>query len=167
MRWLYLALLVGCGARSGLEVWPDDRVDGGAPRTDASFDARASDARPMDASIDTPSPIAHHMAGHLALAGSLFDRVGLSINVPVILDQSGTAFAGVGPSGTTAGDPRIGARVRLYGQPYGALSLMTLGLMRGYWSGELGFYGATSTEWAQFTVGSRSVLAHFLRALFA
>jgi outer membrane protein OmpA-like peptidoglycan-associated protein len=73
--------------------------------------------------IDTPSPIAHHMAGHLALAGSLFDRVGVSVNVPVILDQRGTAFAGVGPSGTTAGDPRIGARVRLYGQPDAALSL--------------------------------------------
>ena len=73
--------------------------------------------------VSDPAPIAHHQAAYLAVAGSIRDRVGLSLNVPVVLGQSGTPFAGVAPSGTTAGDPRAGARVRLFGDPTSSLSL--------------------------------------------
>jgi hypothetical protein len=71
---------------------------------------------------NAPAPIAHHEAGHLDLAGSFHERIGLSLSVPLVLSESGTAFAGIGPSGTTAGDPRAGVRVRLFGEPDAGLS---------------------------------------------
>lgn len=77
--------------------------------------------------VADPSPIGHHGAAHLALSGSIADRIGLSLNVPIVLGQSGTAFAGVGPSGTTAGDPRVGVRVRLFGDD--ALSASAAGYL--------------------------------------
>ncbi|MDX2086417.1 MAG: OmpA family protein [Kofleriaceae bacterium] len=89
--------------------------------------ARGRDPNGMP--IDTPSPIAHSMMGYLVLTGSVFDRVGVSASVPMILRQTGTAFAGIGPSGTTAGDPRLGVRVRLYGQPDGVFSLSAAGYL--------------------------------------
>ncbi|MEO6776797.1 MAG: hypothetical protein ABI467_27925, partial [Kofleriaceae bacterium] len=64
--------------------------------------------------ISDPAPIANAGTGHVNFAASLLDRVAVSASVPIVLDQSGTAFAGVGPSGSTAGDPRLGARARLY-----------------------------------------------------
>ncbi len=78
--------------------------------------------------VTDPSPIEHHQAAHLAVAGSIFDRIGLSLSLPVVLGQTGTAFAGVGPSGTTAGDPRIGARARVLGDER-SLSLSVAGYL--------------------------------------
>ncbi|MCX5747178.1 MAG: hypothetical protein NT062_32310, partial [Proteobacteria bacterium] len=69
------------------------------------------------------APISHATSGHLDLAGALFGRVGWSLSVPLVIDQVGTAFAGVGPTGTTAGDPRLGVRARLYGARDGAMTL--------------------------------------------
>lgn len=83
-------------------------------------------ARHVDASgrlVADPAPIAHQLDGHLDLAGSLFDRVALTLSVPLVLYEQGTALSGIGPSGTVAGDPRLGARVRLFGQPDTAVSL--------------------------------------------
>ena len=91
---------------------------------DYAYSLLAAELRdPAGNPISAPSPIAHHQGGHLDLAGSLFDRVALSLSVPIVLSQSGTAFAGIGPSGTVAGDPRIGVRARLYGQPDTDLSV--------------------------------------------
>ncbi|MEO8844651.1 MAG: OmpA family protein [Kofleriaceae bacterium] len=73
--------------------------------------------------ISDPAPIANAGTGHLDFAIAFLDRVAVSASVPIVLDQSGTAFAGVGPSGSTAGDPRLGARARLYSGDDGALAL--------------------------------------------
>jgi len=70
-----------------------------------------------------PAPIANSQTLHLDVAGTIWDRFGLSFSVPLVLSQSGDAFADVGPSDTTAGDPRIGVRGRLYGDVDGALTV--------------------------------------------
>jgi len=104
--------------------------------------------------IAEPAPIAHHTGAHLDLAGSLFDRVGFTLSVPVVLDQGGTAFAGVGPSGTTAGDPRLGVRARLYGQPDARLSLSAAGYLWVPVGAEDQFAGdASARGMARLTVG--------------
>lgn len=79
--------------------------------------------------VTAPSPIAHHQAAHLAVSGSIFDRVGLSLSMPVILRQSGTLYAGIGPSGTAAGDPRIGVRARVLGEDSSLVSLSVAGYL--------------------------------------
>ncbi|MBS1118499.1 MAG: outer membrane protein OmpA, partial [Deltaproteobacteria bacterium] len=60
------------------------------------------------------SPIESAIAGHLDLAAALSDRLAFSFSLPLVLSESGTSMFGVGPTGAVAGDPRIGARVRLY-----------------------------------------------------
>ena len=80
-------------------------------------------ARNLLLSDGGPAPIANSEGAHLDVAGSLWDRAALTLSVPFVLAQSGSRFAGVGPSGTTAGDPRIGVRARLFGQPDAALTL--------------------------------------------
>ncbi len=70
-----------------------------------------------------PAPIANQLDGHLDLAGSLFDRIALTVSVPMVLYESGTALAGIGPTGAVAGDPRVGVRGRIIGQPDSKLSL--------------------------------------------
>jgi outer membrane protein OmpA-like peptidoglycan-associated protein len=69
------------------------------------------------------APIANQLDGHLDLAGSLFDRVALTLSAPMVLFENGTAFNGVGPTGVVAGDPRVGLRGRLFGQPDARFSL--------------------------------------------
>ena len=64
-----------------------------------------------------PSPIANGLGLHVDLAGSLWDRVALSFSLPIVLYENGTPFSGVGPSSGVVGDPRVGVRVRLWGQP--------------------------------------------------
>ncbi len=76
-----------------------------------------------------PAPIANSETVHLNVAGSLWNRAALIFSVPFVLAQSGTPFAGVGPSGTTTGDPRIGVRVRLFGEPDGPLSVSGSGYL--------------------------------------
>lgn len=63
---------------------------------------------------------------------------------------------------------RVSRRMRVAGSAAaGALALVTLGLMRGYWSGELGFYGATTGQFFDFAVGSRSFVPHYVRLLLS
>ena len=63
----------------------------------------------------TQSLIDHHFIAHIDLAGSFLDRVLVTASLPIVLASSGDpAFA----MGASVGDPRIGAKVRLYGQPY-------------------------------------------------
>ncbi len=72
-----------------------------------------------DGRIERTPIISGMLAGHVGLAYSFLDRVGLHVSLPVSLSQSGTAStltAGFGPSGSLAvGDVRVGARVRLFG----------------------------------------------------
>jgi outer membrane protein OmpA-like peptidoglycan-associated protein len=70
--------------------------------------------------IPDPAPIAHAGTAHLDAAVPIGDRVAVTATAPLLLDQGGTAFAGVGPSGTAIGDPRVGVRGRLLG---GALAI--------------------------------------------
>lgn len=53
---------------------------------------------------------------HAQVGIALFDRIGIHLSLPVSAWQSGNEAFGVGPAaGPTVGDPRIGARVRLFG----------------------------------------------------
>ena len=70
-----------------------------------------------------PAPIADQLDGHLDLAGSLFDRVALTLSAPMVLYENGTPFNGLGPTGVVAGDPRVGVRGRIFGQPDSLVSI--------------------------------------------
>lgn len=73
--------------------------------------------------------IEHRLMGHVDVAGSFADRVMVSFSLPVVLMERGNSEAGVRPIDTAAlGDPRIGARFRLLGQPYGSAFSLSLGL---------------------------------------
>ena len=62
--------------------------------------------------------IEHDLIGHVDLAASFLDRVLIAFSLPVTLLERGHSVDGVAPlSGVAAGDPRIGAMVRLFGQP--------------------------------------------------
>ena len=74
---------------------------------------------------ETQSLIDHHFIAHVDLAGSFLDRVLITASLPIVLASSGDpAFA----AGSSIGDPRIGAKVRLYGQPYQSAFSASLGL---------------------------------------
>lgn len=69
----------------------------------------------------TQEIIANQLTGHFDLAGSFLDRVLLSLSMPVVFLENGnpSSSGGVAPSDSvTVSDPRIGAMVRIYGQPY-------------------------------------------------
>ena len=73
----------------------------------------------------TQSLIDHHFIAHVDLAGSFLDRVLITASLPIVLASSGDPqFA----SGASVGDPRIGAKVRLYGQPYQSPFSLSAGL---------------------------------------
>jgi len=62
---------------------------------------------------------------------------------------------------------RVDARMRAVGYvACGLCVVFALGLMRAYWSQEMGFYGATSGEYIRFSVGSQSLFVHYARQLF-
>lgn len=62
--------------------------------------------------------VEHQLLFHFDLAVALFDRLNLSLSLPVTVYEAGQAVAGVAPlSGGAAGDPRLGAFVRLYKDP--------------------------------------------------
>lgn len=68
--------------------------------------------------------ISDQLLGHLDVAGVLFNRVQLSASLPVTLLERGEGGFGVSPvSAVVVGDPRIGARVRLWGEDRGAFGL--------------------------------------------
>jgi len=72
-----------------------------------------------DGSFTRVDPIiAHQLIGHFDLAGSFLDRVNLSLSLPVLFYEAGTARFGVTPlQGAAVSDPRLGFMVRLFGQP--------------------------------------------------
>ncbi|MBL4633544.1 MAG: OmpA family protein [Kofleriaceae bacterium] len=86
-------------------------------------------ARNSVASAIGSAPIGHSLYGRFGLTTAFFGRVGLSLEVPVLLYEAGDAFNGVGPSGTVLSDPRIGVRVLLWGQPDSAFSLSAAALL--------------------------------------
>ena len=63
------------------------------------------------------SVISNQLIAHFDVAFSLFDRLLLSGSLPVTLYENGVPAAGVAPSGSALGDPRLGAMIRLVGQP--------------------------------------------------
>ena len=66
----------------------------------------------------TSSIIEHALTGHVDVAGSLFDRVAISASLPVLLLERGNSEDGISPLGSVAvGDPRLGIRARVFGQP--------------------------------------------------
>lgn len=72
--------------------------------------------------------IEHQFLGHLDLAGSFLDRLTLHASLPLTLLERGTAAAGVTPTaGLGVGDPRLGAMLRLFGQPDGSPLSLSLG----------------------------------------
>ena len=70
-----------------------------------------------------PAPIAHAGFAHLDVAFAPLGRLAVTASLPLVLAERGTAFAGVGPSGTAVGDPRLGVRGRLLGDADAALAL--------------------------------------------
>src|SRR5207247_468346 len=62
--------------------------------------------------------IEHQLTGHLDVAGSLFDRVLVTLSLPVTFFEAGDAAGGVAPLSGQVGDPRIGVFARVIGQPY-------------------------------------------------
>ena len=77
----------------------------------------------------TSAIIANQLIGHIDVAGSLLDRVLLTLSMPITMHESGESAYGVSPTvGAAVGDPRIGARVRLLGQPYRGAASLSLGV---------------------------------------
>ena len=76
----------------------------------------------------TVNVIEHQLLGHVDLAGSFLDRVLITASLPITLLERGTAVAGVTPTeGAVVGDPRLGAWVRLFGQPYRSTVSLSVG----------------------------------------
>ncbi len=73
----------------------------------------------------TETLIRHQLMGHLDLAGSFLDRVLITASLPVVFLSSGDAAFSHGAS---VGDPRLGVKGRLYGQPYLQPFSVSLGL---------------------------------------
>lgn len=69
--------------------------------------------------------VAHQMLAHLDVAGSFLDRVLLTASLPIVLTTSGEPRF---ESGASLGDPRLGGRVRLFGQPYKGAVALSIGL---------------------------------------
>ena len=81
----------------------------------------------------TGSIIGNQLIGHIDVAGSFLDRILLTLSMPITMYESGDSVYGVSPAtGAAVGDPRIGARVRLLGQPYRGAASLSLGAMSGF-----------------------------------
>ena len=73
--------------------------------------------------------IADQLLAHLDLAGSFRDRVLLTLSLPVTLLERGAEQYGIAPlQGAAVGDPRLGVRVRVLGQPYRSALSLSLGV---------------------------------------
>jgi len=76
----------------------------------------------------TGAIIANQLIGHIDVAGSFLDRVLVTLSMPITMFETGDSMYGVSPSsGAAVGDPRLGARVRLLGQPYSGAASLSLG----------------------------------------
>lgn len=77
-----------------------------------------------DSSTQSRSIVEHQLVGTLALSLGLFDRVLVYAGLPVTLLSDGPGEAGwPGADGTTIGDPTLGVRVRLLGEPTDVFAL--------------------------------------------
>ncbi len=66
----------------------------------------------------TTDVIAHQLNAHVDAAMSFVDRVSISLSLPIVYLERGTAEQGVAPlGGGAAGDPRLGVMVRVWKQP--------------------------------------------------
>ncbi|MBI5482092.1 MAG: OmpA family protein [Deltaproteobacteria bacterium] len=78
---------------------------------------------------ETAVVVRHLVVGHVDAALSFRDRVTVSLGLPVILDESGTASAGISPSGAALGDLRLGVMGRLYGRHLADRFAVSLGAL--------------------------------------
>ncbi len=77
-----------------------------------------------DASTERTAIVSDHLVAHLGVSLGLWDRLTLSLGVPISVVMEGNGFMGVPPpDGTSIGDPRIGARVRILGERADMFSL--------------------------------------------
>jgi OOP family OmpA-OmpF porin len=65
----------------------------------------------------------HQFIGHVDLAGSFLDRVLVTASLPIVFTNQGEVIS----DGASVGDPRLGALVRLYGQPYASVLSISVG----------------------------------------
>lgn len=74
--------------------------------------------RSLVARGDSTQPVLEHqLIGHFDLALALIKRIGISFSLPVYFLERGSGALGVAPLDKPAvGDPRIGLRVRLFGE---------------------------------------------------
>lgn len=80
--------------------------------------------RPDGTFVPERPVLSDQLLGHLDVSGVLLGRLQLAASLPVTLLEAGTGGYGVTPvSGVVAGDPRLGARLRLFGEDRGALAL--------------------------------------------
>jgi outer membrane protein OmpA-like peptidoglycan-associated protein len=78
--------------------------------------------------IEQQSVVEHQLYGHVDIALALVDRLELSLSVPIALYQDGEAGAGVEPADAAVGDPRLGALLRLVGDPMKDAASINLGV---------------------------------------
>ena len=61
------------------------------------------------------SIVEHQLIGHADFAGSFWDRLQLSASLPVTFLERGEPALGISPiTGPAAGDPRLGASIRIF-----------------------------------------------------
>ena len=78
--------------------------------------------------IEKLAVVEHQLYGHVDMALALVDRLELSLSLPVLLFQDGEAAAGVEPGDAAVGDPRLGALLRLAGDPMKDAISLNLGV---------------------------------------
>ena len=81
---------------------------------------------------ETSAVVRHLLVGHFDVSASVKNRLTVTLSLPLILDESGTAAAEISPSGTALGDVRLGAMGRVYGQPLGDPFSLCVGLL--FWA---------------------------------
>jgi outer membrane protein OmpA-like peptidoglycan-associated protein len=67
--------------------------------------------------IEEQSIVEHQLYGHVDLAIGLLDRLELSLSLPIALYQKGDDALGIAASDAAVGDPRLGALLRIVGDP--------------------------------------------------
>ena len=86
--------------------------------------------RPDGSLTQTQSVIEHGLTGHIDLAGSFMDRFLITASLPITFFESGqnstltTSRAATSPY---VSDPRLGAWIRIFGQPYGSAFSLSAG----------------------------------------
>jgi len=104
---------------------------------------------------ETQAVVAHQLYGHVDMALALVDRLELSLSLPILLFQDGEAAVGVEPSDAAVGDPRLGALLRLVGDPMKDAISLNLGVR--VWLPVDGNDSSVGDDYARF--GPRLVLA--------